>query len=198
MGFFRKKGVVIEARELNRESAEELAEWSGGKWVSLFGRGDRGEDISHVVIPTLEGDHRADLGDWIIKGVEGEFYPCKPNIFAKTYEDADAEPEPIDMLIFCPNCGKQHIDRSDPVCGRMDIHDEDCSPCQRSKGHDGEHMCSPMDDNKRWTNPVHKSHTCRKDDSGCGKIFRVADVPTNGVAEIKTRGKDDTWPEVAA
>ncbi|WP_252920289.1 hypothetical protein, partial [Aurantimonas endophytica] len=74
----RKKPVVIEARQLSRENGIELAHWSGGRWRSLCGRGDRGEDISHVVSPTLEGDHRADLGDWIIKGVKGECYPCKP------------------------------------------------------------------------------------------------------------------------
>ena len=88
---FRKKPVVIEARELTRESGPDLAKWSGGRWLSLYGRGDRGEDISHVVIPTLEGDHRADLGDFIIQGVKGEFYPCKPDIFAATYDPASEE-----------------------------------------------------------------------------------------------------------
>jgi len=39
------------------------------------------------VIVTLEGEMRADLGDWIIKGVKGEFYPCKPDIFEATYEE---------------------------------------------------------------------------------------------------------------
>ncbi len=39
-----------------------------------------------LLIPTLEGDHKALPGDFIIKGVEGEFYPCKPNIFNKTYK----------------------------------------------------------------------------------------------------------------
>ncbi len=39
-----------------------------------------------IIIPTLEGDHKANVGDWIIKGINGEFYPCKPDIFEKTYE----------------------------------------------------------------------------------------------------------------
>lgn len=39
-----------------------------------------------LIIHTLEGDHRANKGDWIIKGVRGEFYPCKPDIFEQTYE----------------------------------------------------------------------------------------------------------------
>ena len=42
-----------------------------------------------LVIPTLKGDIKALLGDWIIRGVEGEFYPCKPDIFEATYEPAD-------------------------------------------------------------------------------------------------------------
>jgi hypothetical protein len=88
MPHFRKKPVEIEAIQFTRENGPELAAWSGGKWRSLYGRGDRGEDISHVIIPTLEGDHRADLGDFIIKGVKGEFYPCKPDIFAATYDPA--------------------------------------------------------------------------------------------------------------
>ena len=39
-----------------------------------------------LIIPTLEGDHEASVGDYIIKGVQGEFYPCKPDIFKQTYE----------------------------------------------------------------------------------------------------------------
>ena len=91
---FRKRPVVIEAEQLTRQNGERLAAWSGGRWQSLVGRGDHGEDLSHIVIPTLEGDHRADLGDWIIKGIKGEFYPCKPDVFAATYESVE-EAEPL-------------------------------------------------------------------------------------------------------
>jgi hypothetical protein len=93
MARYRKKPVVIEARQLSRQNGEELAVWANGRWKDLYGRGDRYEDISHVTIPTLEGDHRADLGDWIICGVKGEFYPCKPDIFAATYEKVEDEPK---------------------------------------------------------------------------------------------------------
>jgi hypothetical protein len=41
---------------------------------------------SGLIIPTLEGDHLAERGDWIIRGVLGEYYPCKPDAFEKTYE----------------------------------------------------------------------------------------------------------------
>ncbi len=44
---------------------------------------------SYYTIKTLEGDMRADMDDWIIRGVMGELYPCKPDIFAATYEPAE-------------------------------------------------------------------------------------------------------------
>ena len=88
---WRKRPVVIEARQLDRQTGPRVAEWCGGQWCDLYGRGDRGEDISCVYVETLEGRMRADLGDWIIKGVKGEFYPCKADIFAATYEPATAE-----------------------------------------------------------------------------------------------------------
>jgi hypothetical protein len=91
MGQFRKKPVVIEAEQLTRENGVELAMWCGGSWKSLFGRGDRGEDISHIAIKTLEGTMRADLGDWIVQGIKGEFYPCKPDIFEATYDPVSKE-----------------------------------------------------------------------------------------------------------
>jgi hypothetical protein len=42
-----------------------------------------------LVIPTLEGEHTASIGDYIIRGVKGEFYPCKPDIFMATYEEVE-------------------------------------------------------------------------------------------------------------
>lgn len=47
-------------------------------------------DREHLTIPTLEGTMRGDLNDWIIKGVQGEFYPCKPDIFVATYEAVES------------------------------------------------------------------------------------------------------------
>ncbi len=79
---FRKKPVVIEAKELTRESLEAVKEWCGGAYWSMPPM----RAITGLTIHTLEGDHFADFGDWIIQGVKGEFYPCKPDIFAATYE----------------------------------------------------------------------------------------------------------------
>lgn len=90
MGLYRKKPVVIEARQFYGANADDLLDWvNEHKDVDtayLVPGGDFTADA--LVIPTLEGDHRADVGDWIICGVHGEFYPCKPDIFEKTYEPA--------------------------------------------------------------------------------------------------------------
>jgi hypothetical protein len=74
---FRKKPVVIEARQYTRNGmeAEQVAAWCSGR-----------QTVDGCVIHTLEGDHLANYGDWIIRGVKGEFYPCKPDIFEQTYE----------------------------------------------------------------------------------------------------------------
>ena len=80
---FRKKPVVIEAVQFVRPYSAITTFCPALEMIW---------DVNHVagaVIPTLEGDMRADIGDWIIRGVMGECYPCKPDIFAATYEPAD-------------------------------------------------------------------------------------------------------------
>lgn len=81
---FRKRPVEIEAMQFGGSlgSYLDICDWMGEAK-----KGTRYDD-PHMVIPTLEGDHRANPGDWIIKGVAGEFYPCKPDIFERTYEPA--------------------------------------------------------------------------------------------------------------
>lgn len=83
---YRKKPVAIEAMQLTSENASEVAAWCGGDtWVdSMLYPAD--ERPIHVMIRTLEGTMQADPGDFVIRGVQGEFYPCKPDIFAATYE----------------------------------------------------------------------------------------------------------------
>jgi hypothetical protein len=72
---------------------------------------------------------------------------------------------PIDMVLHCPKCGKMHVDAPDwnPVASKTEF--------------------APL----KWDNPPHRSHLCH----GCGFIWRPADVPTNGVAALKTKGKND-------
>lgn len=83
---FRKMPVVIEARRFVGLSGK-LAEWCGGRYGSEAKASDHTDVYEYLEIPTLEGVMRADVGDWIIRGVQGEFYPCKPDIFAGTYEE---------------------------------------------------------------------------------------------------------------
>lgn len=85
MAQFRKRPVVIEAVQFNGFNPEgnlesELNEFMRGQVSYNMSSPDR------LIIKTLEGDMQANVGDWIIKGVHGEVYPCKPDIFEKTYE----------------------------------------------------------------------------------------------------------------
>lgn len=80
---FRKKPVEIMAHRLGDDGwPDEI--WDGVNRNEIVLHMDR--EPKHVVIKTLEGDMIGNLGDWIIRGVKGEFYPCKPDIFEATYE----------------------------------------------------------------------------------------------------------------
>ena len=103
---FRKKPVEIEARQIAGDTAaiHSVYLWIESNTLGSFeplgvieGREPcpaSGVSIDprdgRMMIATLEGFHHANLGDWIIRGVQGEFYPCKPDIFAATYEPAEA------------------------------------------------------------------------------------------------------------
>lgn len=106
--------------------------------------------------------------------------------------EVDEKPRPA--IIFCPGCHMQHIDRPDALCLQTSpaFIDQD-HPCRLVKGHEGPCKPDPTDEEKAWENPTHRSHTCRKDDGGCGLVFRLTDYPTTGVKNIETRGKADTW-----
>lgn len=102
---------------------------------------------------------------------------------------------PIDMVLHCPACGLQHIDAPELDHLLFDDKDHDrpdvicdsngqvvlglCKRCNKAEVQ-LEESC--------WTNPPHRSHLCH----GCGHIWRPADVPTNGVAATKTKGKNDS------
>lgn len=97
MAKYRKKPVEIEACQypghsptgMNVDALIEFEKWlepkarALAKWPLRY----RGQSL---IIPTLEGDHEAKPGDWIIRGVKGELYPCKPDIFAATYDEVSA------------------------------------------------------------------------------------------------------------
>ena len=81
MPFYVKKPVVIEAKQITRESIFAVSQWCNGELVEI---NDSTEPA--IKIHTLEGDHLGRLGDYVIKGIKGEFYPCKSDIFEETYE----------------------------------------------------------------------------------------------------------------
>lgn len=100
---FRKKPVVIEAFQMTRERRADNRDWPA--WLNAAWNSDRDAPgalrrtdrlgifpADELEILTLEGVHRVTWGDWIIRGVQGELYPCKPDIFEATYEPAEAQP----------------------------------------------------------------------------------------------------------
>lgn len=88
MPMFRKKPVVIEARQFfNDGSSYELIHWIN-EGQHAIGREFARWHNNEIIVPTLEGQHIASPGDWIIRGVAGEHYPCKPEIFSATYDAA--------------------------------------------------------------------------------------------------------------
>lgn len=93
---YRKKPVVIEARQWDgtARTATPIIDWilqQHGETATYQCDSPRDcPNTEHrIAIPTLEGTMTADEGDWIIRGVQGEFYPCKPDIFDATYEPVE-------------------------------------------------------------------------------------------------------------
>ena len=76
MAKFRKKPVMIEAIQWRGDNLEEIKDFMGYYEYAK----------KNLIIHTLEGKMIAQVNDWIIRGVQGEYYPCKPDIFEKTYE----------------------------------------------------------------------------------------------------------------
>ena len=89
MAWYRKKPVVVEAYQISENWMDDigpdwfLKAWDDGKIYLRMGQVDK------MFIETLEGEHIVSPGDYIIKGVEGELYLCKPSIFKKTYEKVE-------------------------------------------------------------------------------------------------------------
>lgn len=87
MGYYRKKPVVVEAFrfEGTDTSAQQIIEWSNNQVSGPFDMDRK----PYLQIETEEGVMRADEGDWVIRGVAHEYYPCKPDIFGVTYEEVE-------------------------------------------------------------------------------------------------------------
>lgn len=87
MAQYRKKPVVIEAVQWDGNNFDNIKDFAGIKVrYSTYDLYENSENKSTLLIYTLEGTMVASVGDFIIKGVKGEFYPCKPDIFEATYE----------------------------------------------------------------------------------------------------------------
>ena len=89
---YRKKPVVVEAVRWTGSNLEEIRNFVGSdlieECVELFDiKRTLKEMLVDIAIDTLEGTMRVDYGDYIIKGIQGEFYPCEPDIFLATYEE---------------------------------------------------------------------------------------------------------------
>lgn len=85
MAQYRKKPVVIEAIQFTDETKDQVFNWISCSHYACW-------DVDgnpKIVIGTLEGKMDALLGDWVIKGIKGEFYPCKDEIFRATYEPVE-------------------------------------------------------------------------------------------------------------
>ena len=83
---YRKKPVVVEAIQWNGKNFMEIFEFAGSRLdFTLYGSTDYEPNVDMSIL-TLEGRMEVSIGDYIIKGVQGEFYPCKPYIFEQTYE----------------------------------------------------------------------------------------------------------------
>jgi hypothetical protein len=102
---FRKKPVETEAMQWDGDNTSDVVGWvldSGGtaRWRERTSNDEAAADgvlaCEHIAVDTLEGRTFAVVGDWIIRGVKGEFYPCKPDIFEATYDAVDpASPEEV-------------------------------------------------------------------------------------------------------
>lgn len=126
---YRKKPVVIEAVQWTGENHAEMCEFIDPEVFEIIPR-------VGLVIHTLEGDHHASPGDYIIKGVNGEFYPCKPDIFAKTYESATLTPpnEWVSVEIPPTTQGWYHVAVLDLKTGKYTV-EQDLYSIELAKTH---------------------------------------------------------------
>ena len=85
MAKFRKKPVVVDVIQWTGSNILECGDFMGGEAERNI-TWNHNSATNALNIYTLEGIHRANIGDWLIRGVKGEFYPCKPDIFEQTYE----------------------------------------------------------------------------------------------------------------
>ncbi len=128
---FRKRPVVIDAVRYTGkpEDRDELCAFMGMGYCERVGDGP-----SQLIIRTLEGDMVANIGDWVIRGVNRELYPCKPDIFEKTYDYDESNPLCMDV---CVKCSHRHGHALDGCCyfgSTVRDMDADRCPCPYAHG----------------------------------------------------------------
>lgn len=120
---YRKKPVVIEAIQWTGLNLEEIKSFVGGflqyDIIDTAWEVDKGAPHVNMIIKTLEGEYICRKGDFIIKGVHGEFYPCKPDIFEKTYEKEMEQSNIVNENVFsspCDNCPNNSKNGGSGIC----------------------------------------------------------------------------------
>lgn len=138
---YRKKPVEIEAVQFDGDNRRQVLSFI---YPTMSEDGLRGAEVMAlpIVIPTLEGDMNVSVGDWVIRGIKGEYYPCKPDIFEASYDvvsrqdprcppppdAADPAPEPFPRQPDCHRCN--YDNHRCPGCGEPLPHGtEVCEPC---------------------------------------------------------------------
>ena len=162
VGEYRKKPVVIKAVRWNGENIDEVAKLGGGKRLVLWDGTKEGE----LIIKTLEGNHECKIGSWVIEGVEGEIYPCRHDIFLKTYESADLLEcvivkdgdcvkcfktfDVLDIHGLCDGCRKTILDEwVGKRCGNCKFIDYDADPrycTMNALEHDENDVCGSWEE----------------------------------------------------
>lgn len=135
---YRKKPVVIEAFQYDGGLKDSDGNYYVPEWavkafedgVIHFGSLKFDEHLCELFIDTLEGTHHASVGDYIIRGVNGELYPCKPDIFNMTYEAVEEEGEKCDTECIY-NCGNEC-----PAASGCAGHEEDKEYCCNCRWYD--------------------------------------------------------------
>lgn len=106
------------------------------------------------------------------KAVLNDAYKLGEEIVRRWNENKPSEVKPIDVVLFCPNCYYQHIDEANPLS---------CQECGAGKDDHNNQDNGTCPEFAPWLNPPHKKHRCYI----CNHVWRPANVPTNGVKEIK-------------
>lgn len=114
---YRKKPVVIEAVQFDGLNPTEIKDFVGENCEVEIYDNEVTPPVARIVIHTLEGDMEVSKGDYVIKGVKGEFYPCKPDIFKQTYEYTE-QPE-VDLEKELKNERTKLLDAFGPMNGEQ-------------------------------------------------------------------------------